>query len=144
LSATVSRTVVRRSASDIRIVLGQLNRRLRAEHRLPLSHGIILARLEREGPTIASGLAAAERVRPQSIAQTIFDLESDGFVTRARDRVDRRRWVITITDAGRAALAEDRSRREGWLAQAIETELTPDEQDVLVRSVQLLRRLAES
>jgi DNA-binding MarR family transcriptional regulator len=141
---TLSRSTVQRSASELRIVLGQLVRRLRSEHTLPLSHGIVLARLEREGPATASGLAAAERVRPQSMAQTIADLEADGFVSRTPDPADRRRVTIAVTDAGRAALAEDRARREGWLAQAIATELTPEEQDVVVRAVSLLRRLAQS
>ena len=44
-------------ASELRVVLGQLIRRLRAEHRFPLSHGTVLGRLDREG--------AAERERPR-------------------------------------------------------------------------------
>ena len=143
-AATLARSTVRRSASDLRIVLGQLVRRLRAEHRLPLSHGTVLARLEREGPATTSSLAVAERVRPQSMAQTIADLEGDGFISRTPDPVDRRQVLIAITDEGRAALDEDRARREGWLAEAIATELTPEEQDVIVRAVPLLRRLAQS
>ena len=125
-------------------MLGQLVRRLRAEHRLPLSHGIVLARLEREGPATTSSLAASENVRPQSMAQTLSELEADGFVSRTRDPHDRRQVLIAVTDAGRAALGEDRERREGWLAEAIATGLTPEEQDVLVRAVPLLRRLAQS
>jgi DNA-binding MarR family transcriptional regulator len=125
-------------------VLGQLVRRLRAEHRLPLSHGTVLARLERQGPATTSNLAAAERVRPQSMAQTIVDLEEAGFVSRTPDPSDRRQVLIAVTDEGLAALAEDRARREGWLAQAIASELTPEEQDVIMRAVPLLRRLAQS
>jgi DNA-binding MarR family transcriptional regulator len=140
---TRSRAAVRRSASELRIVLGQLVRRLRAEHQLPLSHGTVLARLERQGPSTTSNLAAAERVRPQSMAQTIADLEADGFVSRTPDSVDRRQVLIAVTKSGLAALADDRARREGWLARAIATELTPDEQDVIMRAVPLLRRLAQ-
>ena len=125
-------------------MLGQLVRRLRAEHRLPLSHGAVLARLEREGPATMSSLAAAERIRPQSMAQTIAEVEADRFVSRTPDPVDRRQVLIAITDVGRAALAEDRALREGWLAQAIATEFTPEEQDVIIRAVPLLRRLAQS
>jgi DNA-binding MarR family transcriptional regulator len=77
------------------------------------------------------------------MAQTIADLEADGFVSRTPDPVDRRQVLIAVTEAGLAALAEDRARREGWLAQAIATELTPDEQDVIMRAVPLLRRLAQ-
>ena len=42
------------------MVLGLLVRRLRAEHRLPVSHGAVLGRLERDGPATTSALAAAE------------------------------------------------------------------------------------
>src|SRR4051794_21402686 len=108
-----------RSASDLRIVLGQLVRRLRAEHRLPLSQGTVLAQLEREGPATTSSLAVTERVRPQSMTQTIADLETDALVSRTPDPADRRQVLIAITDQGRAALDEDRGRREGWLAEAI-------------------------
>ena len=62
--------------------------------------------------------------------------------SRARRPDDGRQILIELTDGG-AALAEDRARREGWLAEAIEAELTPEEQDVLVRAVPL-RRLAQS
>ena len=51
--------------------------------------------------------------------------------------------LISATDRGRAALAEDRARREGWLSRAIETELSSEEQDILIRAVPLLRRIAQ-
>src|SRR4051794_41704815 len=69
-------------ASELRVVLGQLVRRLRAEHRFPLSHGSVLGRLDREGPQSVSQLAVAERVRPQSMAQTVSEMEADGYVER--------------------------------------------------------------
>jgi DNA-binding MarR family transcriptional regulator len=123
-------------------VLGQLLRRLRAEHRFPISHATVLGRLDREGPATTSGLAAAERMRPQSMAQTVAELEADGLVARTPDPADRRRILIDLTERGRAVLAEERSRREGWLAEAIAAELTAEEQDLLVRAVPLLGRLA--
>jgi DNA-binding MarR family transcriptional regulator len=132
------------SASELRMVLGLLVRRLRAEHRLPVSHGTVLGRLERDGPATTSTLAAAERVRPQSMAQTLSELEAAGLIGRTPDPDDRRQVHIALTERGHARLVEERALREGWLANAIETELAPDEQQVLIRAVELLRRLAES
>jgi DNA-binding MarR family transcriptional regulator len=131
-------------ASDLRVVLGHLMRRLRAEHRFPLSHGAVLGRLDREGAQSVSDLAVAERVRPQSMAQTVSDLEADGFVTRRPDPDDRRRALVELTEEGSATLQADRAQREGWLARAIAEELSPAEIDVLESAVELLRRLAES
>jgi DNA-binding MarR family transcriptional regulator len=133
-----------RVASDLRVVMGQLVRRLRAEHRFGLSQAAVLGRLDREGPRSVSDLASAERVRPQSMAQTVGELESSGLVARRADPDDRRRALVELTDHGRAVLEEDRRQREGWLARAIVEDLTAEEQAVLADAVELLRRLAES
>jgi len=131
-------------ASDLRIVLGQLTRRLRVENRLPLSQASVLGRLERCGPNSVSDLAGAERVRPQSMAQTVGDLEADGFVTRRPDPDDRRRALVELTDEGLARLHADRAARDGWLAQTIADKLSPEEQATLRAAVDVLRQLAES
>ena len=131
-------------ASELRAVLGALVRRLRAENRLPLSHGAVLARLDREGPSCVSDLALAERVRPQSMTQTVADLEAVGFVGRRPDPNDRRRAIVELTAAGNTALAEERRLREGWLAKAISENLSPEQQAVLKDAAELLRLLVES
>jgi DNA-binding MarR family transcriptional regulator len=131
-------------ASELRVVLGQLVRRLRAEHRFPLSQGAVLGRLDREGPQSVSDLALAERVRPQSMAQTVSDLEADGLVARSPDPGDRRRALVDLTHEGKEALEADRRRREGWLALAIAEDLSPEQQELLGDAVPLLRQLAES
>lgn len=130
-------------ASDLRVVLGQLIRRLRAEHRFPLSQGTVLGRLDREGSQSVSDLAAAERVRPQSMAQTVGDLEQAGFVERRPDPRDGRRALVSLTEAGQAELMAERQRREGWLVKAIE-ELPPDDRATVERAIVLLRRLADA
>jgi DNA-binding MarR family transcriptional regulator len=130
-------------ASELRLVLGQLVRRLRAEHRFPLSHGAVLGRLDRGGVHSVSDLAGLERVRPQSMAQTVKELETDGLVTRRPDPDDGRRALVEITVKGREVLEADRRHRVGWLAAAIE-ELGASEREKLLAAVPLLRRLAES
>ena len=131
-------------AGDLRVVLGQLVRRLRATHRLPLPQAIALGRLERDGPQSVSDLAAAERLRPQSMAQTVNELEADGLVTRWPDPGDRRRALVDLTAEGREMILADRRQREGWLATAIARDLSDDEQASLERAVALLRRLADA
>ena len=132
-------------ASDLRLVIGQLIRRLREERRdLTLSQVTVLGRLDRLGPTSISDLAADERVRPQSMASTVAWLADHGLVERGPHAVDRRLVVVTLTEAGRAAVAEDRRRHEGWLANAIESDLTERERRLLAEATLLLARLAES
>jgi DNA-binding MarR family transcriptional regulator len=118
-------------------------RRLRAEHAFPLGQGSVLGRIDREGPQSTSELAAAERVRPQSMAQTVAELEGQGLIRRRPDTSDRRRTLIELTEAGAAALHADRERREGWLAQALESEFTEAERAALDHAVALMARLTE-
>jgi len=130
-------------ASELRLALGQLVRRLRVEHRLSLTYVAVLARLDREGTQGISSLATAERVRPQSMAQTIHELESEGLITRRPDPTDGRRTLVDMTEDGHRMLEEDRHRRQGWLTEAITSELAPSERIDLMRAVGLLRRLGE-
>ena len=130
------------AASELRLVLGQLIRRLRAEYSFPLAQASVLSRLDREGPQTTSELAAAERVRPQSMAQTLAELESAGLIARRPDPGDRRRVQIQLTEQGRELVLEERGKREGWLAAAIAAELSAEEQRTLLAAVPLLQRLS--
>jgi DNA-binding MarR family transcriptional regulator len=143
MSTTAPRTDTAEIASELRVVLGQLMRRLRAEHRFPLSHGIVLARLDREGPQTASELAQAERVRPQSMAQTLADLEADGLITRTPHPTDGRRMLVALTTSGLDTLTADRAHREGWLALAMSEQLTVAQVRALERALPVLRMLAD-
>jgi DNA-binding MarR family transcriptional regulator len=130
-------------AGELSVVLGHLVRRLRTQHGFSLSQGSVLGRLDREGPRCTSHLATAERVRPQSMGQTVAELEEQGLVERRADPDDGRRALIELTEAGRVELREVRGRREGWLAEAIEESFSGEERRALEQAVPLLGRLAE-
>jgi DNA-binding MarR family transcriptional regulator len=129
-------------AADLRVVVGQLIRRLRSEQDLfPMNQVSVLGRLDREGSRSVSELATAERVRPQSMAQTVGDLEADALVARKPDPDDRRRALVSLTPAGRARIEADRRAREGWLVKALER-LPEADRETVERAVELLGRLA--
>lgn len=130
-------------AADLRGVMGQLVRRLRKENLFPLHQASVLGRLDRCGSQSVSDLAAAERVRPQSMAQTVGDLEGEGLLERKPDPDDRRRALVTITDAGRTRIEADRRAREGWLVKAFE-EMPETDLAAVERSVEILRRVADA
>lgn len=129
--------------TELRVVLGRLLRRLRSEHRFPLTQASVLGWLDRDGPRSIGELAAIESVRPQSMSQTVCELEADGLIVRHADARDGRRSQIALTSRGRTALDADRAAREGWLTKKID-ELTPEEQDTLRQAVHLLARLANA
>ena len=132
-------------AHEFRETLGRVIRRLRAEGgQPPVGQMAVLGRLDREGPASTSDLAAAERMRPQSMAQTVRDLESAGLVTRRPDPDDGRRALVELTPAGLERLHTTRARREGWLAELFEREFTAAERETLRAALPLLRRIADS
>ncbi len=130
-------------AADLRGVMGQLIRRLRRENLFPLNQASVLGRLDRCGSQSVSDLAAAERVRPQSMAQTVGDLEVDQLVERRPDPGDRRRALVILTPAGKSRIEADRRAREGWLVKAFE-EMPEADLAAVESAVEILRRVADA
>ncbi|MFC9326825.1 MarR family winged helix-turn-helix transcriptional regulator [Kitasatospora sp. NPDC057015] len=128
-------------AADLRTALGNLVRALRVGDELPQNQAGVLGLLVREGPHTTSELAERQRVRHQSMARTITLLTEAGLVRQERHATDGRKLLIAATEAGTAALHAQRARREGEIAAAIAERLSPEEQLVLRRSVELLRRI---
>ncbi|MDX6733980.1 MAG: hypothetical protein QOC54_3928 [Baekduia sp.] len=131
-------------AHDLRETVGRFVRRLRTEPGPPVPLLTVLSRLSREGPASISDLAAAERMRPQSMAQTVRELESAGLVSRRPDPQDGRRSFVELTAAGVAKLEATQAAREDWLNQTLEAELDADERELLRRALALLDRMAEA
>jgi DNA-binding MarR family transcriptional regulator len=131
-------------AHDLRETVGRVLRRLRAEPGPPIGQLAVLSRLDREGPASISDLAAADRMRPQSMAQTVRDLEDAGLVSRRPDPADGRRHFVELTDAGLETLLATRARREDWLTQALDSELDADQRELLRRALVLLNRVADA
>jgi DNA-binding MarR family transcriptional regulator len=129
-------------AHELRETLGRLVRRLRAEPGPPAGQMAVLGRLDRLGPAGTSDLAAEQRMRPQSMAQIVHELEAAGLVTGRPDPGDRRRTLLELTPDGRATLRRARAAREDWLAEALERELDAEERALLERAVELLDRVA--
>ena len=137
---------VAESAGWIRGVVGQLHRRLRHVDNagvLTPSQSAVLHRLHREGPATQGELAAAEHVRQQSMAATLGVLDELGYLARTPDPADRRRVVISLSDAGRDTVRGIQQHRDEWLAQALLDELSPAELEAVTRALPLLQRVAE-
>jgi DNA-binding MarR family transcriptional regulator len=98
--------------------------------------------LRRAGGMTATGIAAAERIRPQSLTRLLGDLEADGLICRRASETDRRQVVLSLTETGHEALDRDMRQRDAWLARAMEQALSQTEQQLLVLAAQLMDRLA--
>jgi DNA-binding MarR family transcriptional regulator len=107
------------------------------------SQTAVLTRLWKDGASSASALAAAERVRPQSMATILTGLDHHGLIRRAPDPNDGRRQVISLTAAGRRRAESDRQVREEWLARAMQDRYSERERRVIVDALALLQRLTD-
>ncbi|MEU2339556.1 MarR family transcriptional regulator [Streptomyces sp. NPDC013172] len=134
-----------RLASELRLAVGRVTRRLRQAHAvgdISLSGVSVLARLAADGPDSPTALAEMERVRPQAMASTLAQLEQRGLVGRTPDATDGRRSIVAVTEDGRAVLAERRSESVQRLATVID-ELSAAERAALAAALPVLGRLAE-
>jgi len=124
----------------------RLARRLRAERSsegLTVSQLSVLGIIDRDGPRSPTQLAATERVQPPSMTRVVAALEELGLVHRDPHETDGRQCVIALTESGRELLAEDRNRRQAWLARRLE-ELSPAEREALRVAAPIIERLADS
>ncbi|HXP91734.1 MAG TPA: MarR family transcriptional regulator [Fibrobacteria bacterium] len=134
-------------AGELRVVLGNMRRRLREQAHpgdLSWSQMSVLGRLERDGPTTVTVLAKAEGVRPQSMGATVSVMQEAGLVVGEPDPSDGRQTVLSLTDSCRELVRANRAARVDWLFRAIRSNLSAREQETLAKGVELLRRLVDA
>src|SRR5690606_5790746 len=132
-------------AAEIRGTVGQLHRRLRQVDNgavLTPSQTALLVRLHREGPSTPGQLAAAERVRQQSIGPILAALDELGYLERSRDPKDGRRVVISLSALGDKAVRGLLEHREEWIAEALTT-MTPSDRVTLAKALPVLQKLIQ-
>lgn len=135
------------AARELRIVVGRLRRRLKETYDtegLTPSQTSALSRLDKYGPASTSDLAAAERVRHQSMATTLHALEERGLIERRADPDDGRRQLVSVSAAGRGLLEDKRRAGEEWLARTLQDRYTERERQTVLTALALLERLTEA
>ncbi|MET9021753.1 MarR family transcriptional regulator [Actinopolymorpha sp. NPDC004070] len=146
ISGTMSESAVR-AARETRVVFSRLQRRLRETYDtggLTPTQTSVLSRLSTEGPASTSDLAAAERVRPQSMAATLAVLDERGLIRRSADPDDGRRQLVSLSKAGSALLADKRRAGEEWLARSLQDQCTEKERQKVIEALALLEKLTHS
>jgi DNA-binding MarR family transcriptional regulator len=135
------------AARDLVAAMSRLRRRLRdvaGTDELTPSQTSVLGVLAKAGPATASGLAATEGVRPQSMAATLAPLEGRGLVRREADPSDGRRQLVTLTRAGHDWFNGHRAARQEWLIGAVSEQLTDAERRTLIKAAALMQRVTDA
>ncbi|MDR3527426.1 MAG: MarR family transcriptional regulator [Rhizomicrobium sp.] len=133
-------------AAELREVVALLKRRLREEappDDLTWGQLSVLGQLDRGGPVTVSALARAERMRPQSMGETIAALQNAGLVAGSPDPQDGRRTLLALTPLAREMVRSRRAQREDWLARKIKEKLPLADQKEVLQALAHLRRLVE-
>jgi len=135
------------SVEDAAIAAGfehfyEVLRRLTPRSELSLTAASTLRRLERSGPHRLCELHQPEGVTQPAMTQLITRLEREGLATRGGDPADGRAVVVSITEAGRAAVARRRAGRARALAVLLRG-LSPQEHAAIVAALPALERLNE-
>ncbi|MDA2809672.1 MarR family transcriptional regulator [Nocardiopsis sp. RSe5-2] len=132
--------------ADLRVAVGRLARRLRAQRpdtSLSLGQGAVLFTLARHGQMTPRALADHEKVQPPSMTRIISALEERALVRREPHPQDRRQHLVDLTEQGRTLVRQDTRRREEWLARRL-AELEPEERETLREAAEILDRLSRS
>ncbi len=133
-----------RIAAQLRLAIVRTARRLRQEAGVGLSptQGAALASIERHGPLTPSEVAAIERIQRPTATRLLAKLGDAGLVARQADPVDGRSCLVSITDAGRALLAESRAQKDAYLARRLR-DLDAADRATLARAAEILDGLLE-
>jgi DNA-binding MarR family transcriptional regulator len=126
-------------AGHLRLTIVRTARRLRQEAGGELSPSLTaaLSTVERHGPLTPSEVATRERIQRPTATRVLARLEEQGLIARTPDPADRRSSLVAATDAGRALLAELRTRKTAFLASRIDG-LGPEDRATLERAAEIL------
>jgi DNA-binding MarR family transcriptional regulator len=130
---------------DFTQAIGLFLRRMRAtaaSQELSMTESVVMARLEKDGPTTTADLARAEGMKPQSMGATIASLEEMGIVERKPHPTDGRQVNIELTAKGIAVRKATGDAKRTWLEQAV-AQLDESEQETLFKAGEIIRRLVE-
>lgn len=133
-------------ASNLRLAVLRLNRRLRAQRtdaRVSLTHISALSTLHTLGPMTPGALAAKERVQPPSMTRIIAVLEGLGFIGRAAHPTDGRQVIVSVLPPGVDYLQAEINAREAWLDSRL-SELDAEQRQILRAASDIIEQMVGS
>lgn len=135
-------------SSSLRSSISLLHKRLRKQMYSTESYSITeittLGRLYNQDHLLPSELATMAKIKTQSMSQILKKMEKQNVIVRIPCKTDRRKTYVSLTDSGRKLVEQTRYERDDWLTNAIRKNLTRDERRTLIRSIEIIQKLAES
>lgn len=123
---------------ELVLLAGKLIRQLRRDVNMPAAYRV-LATLDDLGSAGISQLATADGISQPTMSAQVATLVQEGYVARTPHPTDARAQVLTLTDAGRAYLRENRER----LAETVRSRLATHSEADVATTVAVLKSLTE-
>ncbi|MCC8410506.1 MarR family transcriptional regulator [Mucilaginibacter sp. UR6-1] len=134
-------------ASQLRETTTRLIKKLRKKsstgEKLSLTERSTIALLDQHRQLLPSELAAMEKITTQSMSQILNHLFELGYINREPSQTDKRKVIISLSDHGREVLYRVRNERDEWLYIAISDLCPPEEQELLNRALDTLKKIIE-
>jgi DNA-binding MarR family transcriptional regulator len=134
-------------AIDLRTVLARLVKKLRKKsvtgQQLSLTERSSMGLLQQHKELLPSELASMEKITNQSMSQIVNHLLELGYITRTISATDKRKVLISLTEAGKKTLAQVRTERAEWLLKAIAETCSDDEVLLLKQVIGPLTKLVD-
>jgi DNA-binding MarR family transcriptional regulator len=119
--------------SELRLIEGEVRRRLRQEFDVTLPRFDLMAQLDKAPSGMTLGeLSQRMMVSNGNVTGLSERLVALGLLDRRQSRSDRRAQIVSLTPEGRRAFRAMARAHEGWIAE-IFSQLSPGEIDVLMR-----------
>lgn len=122
--------------------LNEALRRMTPRAEMSLTAASTLRRLELSGPHRLCELHAPEGVSQPAMTQLVTRLEKEGLAERGSDPADGRAVVVSITDAGRDAVARRREGRARTLSGLLQ-HLSSEDRAAILAVLPALERLGD-
>jgi DNA-binding MarR family transcriptional regulator len=134
-------------AGSLRTVLHRLIKQLRRETRneaqLSLTERSTMGLLYQHGELQPSDIARMEKVTTQSMSQIINHLFELNYIYKNASAEDKRKVLLSLTEAGKAYVEQLRLDKQEWLARALHEKVSPEERERIMDALQLLAKLID-
>jgi len=132
-------------ASELRFIIGRLSKKIRktsaTAEKLSLTERSTLALIFQYEEILPNELAAMEKITTQSMSQILSNLLNLGLIKRRISELDKRKVIISLSEAGTSLIHKSRSEKDEWLNRALEATCTAEEQEILKKALAPLTKL---
>ena len=134
-------------STELRTVVTRLIKKLRSESpthaKLSLTERSVIKLLDKQKEMLPNEIAKMEKVTTQSMSQILNHLLALGYITRKPSETDKRKVIISLSEAGQAILPAVRNEVDEWLSKAIQATCSVEDKAILRQALGPLSKLLD-